>query len=91
MAFILTRVWKLDLLGIWVSLTVGYGVATIMIAIFLYRSDWELAAKEAVERSKHELEDEAPGKKESTLCSAALTMNRCCCPSSSIGLPLTLN
>jgi MATE family multidrug resistance protein len=77
LAFILTRVWKLDLLGIWVSLTVGYGVATIMIAIFLYRSDWELAAKEAVERSKHELEDEAPGKKESTplLSSAHVTDN----------------
>ncbi|OQR87867.1 Multidrug/Oligosaccharidyl-lipid/Polysaccharide (MOP) Flippase Superfamily [Achlya hypogyna] len=42
----------LGLLGIWVGMSVGYLVTTILGVYFTYKSDWAEEAKKAVERSK---------------------------------------
>lgn len=52
MAYVFGFVWKLNLLGVWVGLTCGYSVMTILLAVAVLCSKWDRLAQEALERVK---------------------------------------
>lgn len=54
LAIVLTHVVGMGLQGIWIALTAGYGVVTIITVWLVLKSDWPALAEEAAKRSAEE-------------------------------------
>ena len=59
LSFVATRVMGWGLMGIWVSLLVGYAVVTVLCCVLLWRSDWPRLRDEALARNRTEEETAA--------------------------------
>ena len=47
-----TRYWRHDGYGLYVGVSLGYGLLDLLLLVLILRTDWQLYADKAVERSE---------------------------------------
>lgn len=50
--YLCTRYWRHDGYGMYVGVALGYGMLDLLLLVYILRTDWQLYADKALERSE---------------------------------------